>query len=76
MANSFDVAEFAYLHPFEVLAAMQQLFDGVIRLKLYEGGLRVFPLLRIRKISGVPPQPGYFNFSFTKTGMEVSPYGK
>ena len=62
------------MHPPSVLAAMQQLFDGVIELKLYEEGLRVIPLLRIRKMRGVPPQPGYYNFSFTKTGMEVSPY--
>ena len=62
------------MHPPNVLAAMQQLFDGVIELKLYEEGLRVIPLLRIRKMRGVPPQPGYYNFSFTKTGMEVSAY--
>jgi KaiC/GvpD/RAD55 family RecA-like ATPase len=63
------------MHKPEVLAAMQQLFDGVIELKLYEEGLRVRPLLRIRKMRGVPPQPGYYNFSFTRTGMEVSTYG-
>ncbi len=62
------------MHPPNVLAAMQQLFDGVIELKLYEEGLRVIPLLRIRKMRGVPPQPGYYNFSFSKTGMEVKPY--
>jgi circadian clock protein KaiC len=64
------------MHPPNILAAMQQLFDGVIELKLYEEGLRVLPLLRIRKMRGVPPQPGYYNFSFTKSGMELSPYGK
>lgn len=64
------------MHPSSVLVAMEQLFDGVIELKLYEEGLRVLPLLRIRKMRGVPPQPGYYNFSFTKTGMEVSAYGK
>ncbi len=64
------------MHPPNVLAAMQQLFDGVIELRLYEEGLRVLPLLRIRKMRGVPPQPGYYNFAFTKTGMEVSAYGK
>ncbi len=62
------------MHPPNVLAAMEQLFDGVIELKLYEEGLRVLPLLRIRKMRGVPPQPGYYNFSFTKTGMEVTAY--
>jgi KaiC/GvpD/RAD55 family RecA-like ATPase len=64
------------MHLPNVLAAMQQLFDGVLELRLYEEGLRAIPLLRIRKMSGVPPQPGYYNVSFTKTGMEVSAYGK
>jgi circadian clock protein KaiC len=64
------------MHRPEVLTAMQQLFDGVVELRLYEEGLRVLPLLRIRKMRGVPPQPGYYNFSFARTGMEVSPYGR
>ena len=64
------------MHKPEVLAAMEQLFDGVVELRLYEEGLRVLPLLRIRKMRGCPPQPGYFSFSFTRVGMEVSPYGK
>ncbi len=64
------------MHSPQVLAAMQQLFDGVVELRLYEEGLRVLPLLRVRKMRGVPPQPGYYNFSFTKTGMEISAYGK
>ncbi len=62
------------MHPPNVLAAMQQLFDGVVELRLYEEGLRVLPLLRIRKMRGVPPQPGYYNFSFTKTGMAINAY--
>jgi KaiC/GvpD/RAD55 family RecA-like ATPase len=62
------------MHPPNVLAAMQQLFDGVVELRLYEEGLRVLPLLRIRKMRGVAPQPGYYNFSFTKTGMELTPH--
>jgi len=64
------------MHKPEVLTAMQQLFDGVVELRLYEEGLRVLPLLRIRKMRGVPPQPGYYGFLFTRTGMEVSPYGR
>jgi len=64
------------MHKPEVLAAMQQLFDGVVELRLYEEGLRVLPLLRIRKMRGVPPQPGYYGFLFTRTGIEVSPYNK
>lgn len=62
------------MHKPEVLAAMQQLFDGVIEMKLYEEGLKVLPLLRVRKMRGSPPRPGYFNFSLTRNGMEVSPY--
>ena len=64
------------MHRPEVLAAMQQLFDGVVEMKLYEEGLRVLPLLRIRKMRGVPPQPGYFSFVLTKNGMEVSAYAR
>jgi len=60
------------MHKQEVLTAMQQLFDGVVELRLYEEGLRVLPLLRIRKMRGAPPQPGYYNFAFTRTGMEVT----
>jgi len=62
------------MHPPNVLAAMQQLFDGVVELRLYEEGLRVLPLLRIRKMRGVQPQPGYYNFAFSKTGMEINAY--
>jgi hypothetical protein len=46
----------------------------VVEMRLYEEGLKVLPLLRVRKMRGVPPQPGYFNFSLTKSGMEVSAY--
>jgi len=60
------------MHKPEVLAAMQQLFDGVIEMKLYEDGLKVIPLMRIRKMRGVPPQPGYYNFSLTQRGMELT----
>ena len=78
--KQYDVVVLATLeegmHKPEVLTAMQQLFDGVVELRLYEEGLRVLPLLRIRKMRGIPPQPGYFNFAFTRTGMEVSAYAK
>lgn len=62
------------MHKPEIIAAMQQLFDGVVEMRLYEEGLRVVPLLRVRKMRGMPPQPGYFNFSLTRTGMELSGY--
>ena len=64
------------MHTPEVLTAMEQLFDGVVELRLYEEGLRVLPLLRIRKMRGVPPRPGYFTFAFTRTGMEISAFAK
>jgi len=79
-AKQYDVVILATLeegmHKPEVLAAMQQLFDGVVELRLYEEGLRVLPLLRIRKMRGVPPQPGYYSFSFSRTGMELTSYVK
>jgi KaiC/GvpD/RAD55 family RecA-like ATPase len=64
------------MHQPQVLAAMQQLFDGVVEMRLYEEGLKVLPLLRIRKMRGSPPQSGYFNFSLTRNGMEVSAHVK
>lgn len=64
------------MHKPEVLAAMQQLFDGVVEMRLYEEGLRVLPLLRVRKMRGIRPQPGYYNLSFSKTGMELGAYAK
>ena len=64
------------MHKPEVLAAMQQLFDGVVEMRLYEEGLRVLPLLRVRKMRGIPSQLSYFNFTFSKAGMELSPFAK
>jgi KaiC/GvpD/RAD55 family RecA-like ATPase len=59
------------MDPPQIVTVMQQLFDGIIEMKIYEEGLRVFPLLRVPKMRGGRSQPGYFNFSFTSTGMEV-----
>jgi len=77
-AKQYDVVLLVTLeegmHKTEVLAAMQQLFDGVVELRLYEEGLKVIPLLRLRKMRGVPPQPGYYNFAFSKNGMVLSAY--
>jgi len=64
------------MHPPNVLAAMEQLFDGVIELRLYEEGLRVVPLLRIVKMRGLPPRPGFHNFSISRSGMKVSAYAR
>ena len=64
------------MHSTQVVTAMEQLFDGVIELKLYEQDMQARPLLRVLKMRGVNPQPGYFNFSVTRHGMEVTPYVK
>jgi KaiC/GvpD/RAD55 family RecA-like ATPase len=59
------------MHPPNILASMEQIFDGVIELKLYSKGMRLIPLLRIPKMRGVPPQPVYFQFSFDRGRMEI-----
>jgi KaiC/GvpD/RAD55 family RecA-like ATPase len=59
------------MHPPQVVAGMEQLFDGVMELRLYEKGLTVLPLLRIRKMRGLPPKAGFFRFSFVNGKMEV-----
>ena len=64
------------MHKPEVLTAMQQLFDGVVEMRLYEEGLRVLPLLRVKKMRGLPPQPGYYNFLLGKNGMEITPFAR
>ncbi len=64
------------MHPPQTIVAMQELFDGVVEFRLYEEGLRVTPLLRIRKMLGVQTQPGYYNFTFSSSGMQVSAYAK
>jgi KaiC/GvpD/RAD55 family RecA-like ATPase len=63
------------MHSPQALAAMQQLFDGVIELRLYEKGLRVMPLLRIVKVRGLPPQPRFFHFAFSGGTVGLKPYG-
>jgi circadian clock protein KaiC len=64
------------MHTPQVLSAMQELFDGVLEMKFFEEALSALPLLRIRKMTGTLPQPGYFKFAFTKAGMEISAYAK
>ena len=59
------------MHPPNTLTTMEQLFDGVIEMRLYEEGLAITPLFRVRKMLGLPPLHGYFRFSVTNTGMEV-----
>lgn len=64
------------MHDPKEVAAMQALFDGVLELRVYEEGLTYVPILKVRKMMGIPPLPGYFNFSFTKTGMEIGAYAR
>lgn len=64
------------MHSPQVLAAMQLLFDGVIELRFYEEGLRLLPLMRIKKMRGAPPEAGYYRFSISRNGMEISAYSK
>jgi len=61
------------MHTSATIASMEQLFDGVIEMKLYEEGLTVTPLLRVRQMLGQPPLPGWFRFSFVRGMMEVAP---
>jgi KaiC/GvpD/RAD55 family RecA-like ATPase len=79
-AKQYDIVLLATLeesmHHLQVLSAMQELFDGVLEMKFYEEGLTALPLLRIKKMTGIPPQPGYFSFAFSHNGMELSAYGK
>ena len=62
------------MHPQNALTTMEQLFDGVIEMKLYEEGLSITPLFRVKKMVGLPPLHGYFRFSVTNAGMEVAPH--
>jgi KaiC/GvpD/RAD55 family RecA-like ATPase len=64
------------MHPPNVLTTMEQLFDGVIEMRLYEEGLAITPLFRVRKMLGLPPLHGYYRFSVSGTGMEVTPHVK
>ncbi len=62
------------MHQPQVLAAMEQLFDGVLELRLYEEGPRVEPLFRVRKMRGLQPRPTYYRYEFSKGKMEMTPY--
>jgi KaiC/GvpD/RAD55 family RecA-like ATPase len=64
------------MHQPNVLAAMEQVFDGVMELRYYEEGLRVLPLLRVKKMRGVLPEPSYYRFSFAHGKMEISKYAR
>ncbi len=62
------------MHAPNILTTMEQIFDGVIEMRLYEEGLSITPLFRVKKMLGLPPFHGYFRFSVSGSGMEVTPY--
>jgi len=64
------------MHDQKVVSTMTEVFDGVIEFKLYEEGLRVTPLLRVKKMRGNISQPGYFTFSMSRGTMVISAYAK
>lgn len=65
------------MHPTQVFSAMGELFDGVVELKLFEEGMKIFPILRIKKMRGLAPQPTFYNFAYSRSaGLEVSPYAR
>ena len=64
------------MHLSSTLTTMEQLFDGVIEMRLYEEGLAITPLFRVKKMLGLPPLHGYFRFAVSSTGMEVVPHAK
>lgn len=64
------------MHTPQAQAAMQQVFDGVIELKLYQEGLRLLSLLQVVKMRGVATQPGFYNFTLSRNGMEISQYAR
>ena len=61
------------MHTPATIASMEQLFDGVLELKLFEEGLSVNTVLRVRQMMGQPPLHGWFRFSFVHGMMEVTP---
>jgi circadian clock protein KaiC len=64
------------MHDPRALAAMQQIFDGVVELKLYQEGLRLHSLLQVVKMRGVATQPRFYNFTLSRNGMEISEFAR
>lgn len=63
----------AGMHSQQVIASMEQLFDGVVELSIHQDGLSIRPLLRITKMRGQVPRTGYYFFAFDKNKMEITP---
>lgn len=64
------------MHSPQALAAMQQVFDGVIELRLYQEGLRLHSLMQVVKMRGVATQPAFYNFTISRNGMEITDYAR
>ena len=64
------------MHSANDLASMEQLFDTVIEMRLYEEGLTLTPLLRVKKMLGQLPSQTYYRFSFREGAMEVLAYAR
>jgi KaiC/GvpD/RAD55 family RecA-like ATPase len=60
------------MHTPAIIASMEQLFDGVLEMKLFEEGLSVTTVMRVRQMLGQPPLHGWFKFSFVHGMMEVT----
>jgi len=63
------------MHSPQTIAAMQQLFDGVIEFSFDKTGLRIVPMLRVVKMRGITPRHEYYAFSFSRSGMHLGPAG-
>ncbi|HUH82497.1 MAG TPA: RAD55 family ATPase [Nitrososphaerales archaeon] len=61
------------MHDATTMASMENLFDGVIEMKLFEEGLSVTTVIRVKQMLGQPPLHGWFRFSFVQGMMEVTP---
>ncbi|HEY6283018.1 MAG TPA: RAD55 family ATPase [Nitrososphaerales archaeon] len=61
------------MHTPAAIATMEHLFDGVLELKLFEEGLSVSTVMRVKQMLGQPPLQGWFRFSFVRGMMEVAP---
>ncbi len=65
------------MHAAREVVAFEQLFDGVVEMRLYEEGGPGYevPLLRVKKMRGLGFRSGFFHIQFTPaTKMELKPF--
>jgi len=62
------------MHQPQTVAAIAEVFDGLLDLRLFEQGTRLVPLLRVAKMRGLPPQPEYFRLAFPQGKLEIQEY--